>query len=417
MKIKIILIPFFISIFFASCEKLTKKHKDDYIKIGVLLPYTGALSSFAEELREAMELAVLEINASGSIFGKPIDLLVKDTEANPKIALEKAKELAEEGVVGIIVANSEVTVAVAEGFTIKNDLLLLSLNSTTPLLTDIEAQTKTDLVFRTILSDAITGKVTARQAIELFNCKTAGIIYIDNIYGRGLAENFKAEFEKLGGDILNLVSYPDMNKDELNNYDFKSDVKKLFNKNPDLVFMVTFLSDGAKITIAASQYLSDDCKPILLGCDGNKGEDFLLNSAPEVIEGMYSIIPIAPTESANYLKFAEAYQAKYNKIPNSYLENAYDAVYLFALAMVAANSQISKDIAAQLRNVASSGKIVGPNDFLNAKNWINSGIDIDYQGASGDIEFDNYGDITQGYYGIYKIENSAYHKISTISFP
>ena len=87
--------------------------------------------------------------------------------------------------------------------TIPNEVVLISPASTAP---SIPALNDNDYVFRTVVSDEIQGVVLGRLAI-LLNYKKVAVSYVNNDYGKGLAEAFKGTFEALGGEVLTTVPY------------------------------------------------------------------------------------------------------------------------------------------------------------------------------------------------------------------
>ena len=63
------------------------------IRIGLLAPLSGPLTRVGETNRNCAALAVDEINASGGLLGRPLELRVEDTEMSTAVALEKARQL------------------------------------------------------------------------------------------------------------------------------------------------------------------------------------------------------------------------------------------------------------------------------------------------------------------------------------
>lgn len=402
-------------VFFVSCEEITQNQHNDQIVIGALLPYSGSMATYGTQYREALELATFEINKNGGILGKEIELLVKDMQTDPQVALKQAEELVRNDVVAIIGAiTSSATIAVAQNVSIKANKLLICPASTSVYISSVEDSLKTDLVFRTIISDAVCGELAAQYALK--TASTAGIVFIDNAYGKGLADCFKNEYEKNGGKVINYVSYPELTSDELNAYDFSSTAKSLFKNKPEMIYFISFVLDGALLTHAAKDYISDSYRPLIIGCDGNRSDEFLINASPFFIDGMFNIVSTPMTESAEYEFFRNNYTEKYAKSPGNYAENAYDVIYLLALAMLEANSTLSVEIAKHLRTVSQNGQVVTAQTFDKARQLIQTNADIDYQGASGNLIFDSKGDITQGVYGIYKIENLKFELLETIKF-
>lgn len=398
----------------SETDGLSNTSNPDTIKIGVLLPFSGTLVCTGNYRKAAADLAVAEINANGQIFDKDLEIIAEDTETDPTKAAAAAQRLVDQGVIGIIgAAASSSTIKAAEDVTIDDKTLLIAPSSTSPMITDL---TDNGLVWRTAPSDVYQGKVAADYAYNDLGIVNASILYVDNAYGEGLADSFGTEYETLGGTILNSVSYPEMDSSALAVYDFGTEVNTLFSESPDLIYLVTYALDGAKITLEAASHITNTYTPQVMGADGNYGSVFLSNADSDFVEGMIGTAPTAPEGSINYDKFAVNYKAMYDINPPPYTENTYDALYLMAYAMLAANSTISEDIAAELQAVSTGGEQVGVAEFAEAKAKILNGTDIDYEGASGSIEWDNKGDVTNGSYLVWQVTDGAFSSEKFVSF-
>jgi hypothetical protein len=105
---------------------------------------------------------------------------------------------------------------------------------------------------------------------------------------------------------------------ELSIYNFTDEVLLLMTGTPQMIYLISYYLDGAKITryIAANSiYSGAVTKPVLMGGDGNYGNVFLDNSEENVIEGMAGIAPGAPVDDSNYQLFALNFKAKYQLAP------------------------------------------------------------------------------------------------------
>jgi branched-chain amino acid transport system substrate-binding protein len=86
------------------------------IKIGVVTPLSGTYAGIGQPVRAGMELATKEVNASGGILGRKLELLFEDEEANPAVAVQKAEKLIQVEKVDFIAGtvNSGSTLAVGQ---------------------------------------------------------------------------------------------------------------------------------------------------------------------------------------------------------------------------------------------------------------------------------------------------------------
>jgi ABC-type branched-subunit amino acid transport system substrate-binding protein len=194
------------------------------IKVGTLLSHTGPLKEFGPNLRNGVVLAEKQMAAAGFKVG----LIHEDSETSAIPATNAAKKLVEvDKVVGIIGAlASGVTVPVAESVTCPNGVVLMSPASTSPLITVLPADQNKDFLFRTCPSDALQG-VIAGKLCASYN-KTAAVLYVNNPYGQGLAEQFKRSFEKRRGKVLAMVPH-----DEKAAESYTAELKRALAKKPD----------------------------------------------------------------------------------------------------------------------------------------------------------------------------------------
>jgi branched-chain amino acid transport system substrate-binding protein len=385
----------------------------DTFRIGLLFPMSGPWVK-GPAWRNAAEMAAAEINRNGGVLGRQIELLIADTETVPERAAIEAQNLVEAGVSAIVgAAASSSTVLAAERATVPGGILLISPASTSPSISGLDDN---GLVWRTVASDIFQGRIAAQYAYEQ-GARRAGILFVDNPYGQGLAAAFSAEFGRLGGETINSVAYPELSSTGIDGFDYGSRVRAAFSGEPDLFYMITYDQDGAKITVVAAGHITDDYRPLFLGCDGNQSQAFVDNSAPKVVEGMIGTLQAPSEDDPGYVAFAQGYAKLYGIEPESFSESTYDAVYLVALAAARAGSLESPAIAAHMQTVSVGGQTVGPADYASALQRLAAGGDIDYRGATGAVDFDANGDMASGAFRIWRIEGGRFVTLRSVAFP
>jgi ABC-type branched-subunit amino acid transport system substrate-binding protein len=383
---------------------------EDTIRIGLLVSYSGTLVCAGNYWKAAAELAAYEINNSGKLFNKKIEIITEDAESDPAKAIIAAQRLVDAGVKLIIGADlSDSTLNVAKQITIPNNILLISHASTAPDITTLQDN---GLVWRLVPSDVAQGRVAANYAYSQLNRRTAGIFFMDTAYGRGLATAFKKEFEKQGGSITASVGYPAMTGNDLALYDFNTMMPDFFATHPEAIYLVSYYLDGAKITQAMKPYFTAAYTPQMIGVDGNYGNVFKGNADTDVINGMVGTKSAMDMDNTNYMKFKTNYEAAFAVTPTLYSETTYDAVYMLVYAMLAADSTEPARVSHYLQSISSGGEVVNVANYSAAKEKILSGADINYNGASGLINLDANGDITDANYDIWQINQGAYVNIA-----
>jgi len=202
------------------------------LKIGQLNSFTGDLSDFGPAHRNASALAADHVNQAGGVLGTVVTIIARDTATSPVQGVDSARALVEIGKVVAVVGAlaSGVTIPVAESVTVPNGILQISAASTSPALTVLADN---DFLFRTTVSDAIQGVIMGRLAKEL-GYNSASALYINNAYGQGLAEQFKAAFEEAGGTVQELVPHEGVQPT------YASELTKATAGNPDVLAAISY---------------------------------------------------------------------------------------------------------------------------------------------------------------------------------
>ena len=364
------------------------------VKVGTLFAYTGPLAEFGVPERQGTELAAEQINAAATeIFGGPIIMLIhEDTGTDARVGVDRARKLVEiDNVVAIVGAMaSGVTIPIAETVTIPAGVLQISNASTSPLITVLSADEGRDFLFRTCASDAMQGVVLGRIAI-LQGFKTASTIYVDNPYGFGLSEAFAAEFERLGGTVLAKVPHPE---EPLPSY--VAELEKALAGNPDVLVAISYPGHA---TIYLKEAVEIFGYSNFLYCDGTKSYEIIEALGPEIVEGQLGTAPGADPRRGTYKRFLDDYSAMWGELPPlPFIDTAYDAVAVIGLAIAKAivdGVEITgESVRDRLREVANPpGELVESPDFAKALELIMQGVDIDWEGVAGSVDFDENGDV------------------------
>jgi len=371
------------------------------IKIGGLFPLTGPLAPYGKEIVKGFKMAIEQINAAGGVLGRPLEPVIRDTATSPDVGRDAAKKMIElDGVVAIVGAlASGVTLAVAT-VTIANHVPLISPSSTSPALTELEDD---DFVFRTCPSDALQGIVEAQLAKNL-GYKKVAVIFVNNAYGKGLAEVFKAHFEDAKHVVTAMIPY------EENKPSYRGEVEKALAGEPDAINLIAYPVDGNKIIVEA---LEEGFEGEFIFTDGMKGEGVTPGPAcPEkgpcdeqYLEGSFGTAPGA-LEVAARAAFEKDYEAMFGPSGIPFRAEAYDATVLIALAIAAAGEASGPAIQAHLRQVANPpGKEFTYGQLAEALKAAAAGEDINWQGVSGPITWDENGDVVEGAFEIWTVKN------------
>jgi len=334
--------------------------KKEVIKIGVVLPLTGDISSHGVDSKNAIELALAEVNKSE----KRIEIIYEDDQCEPSKTVTAVNKLINVDKVKIILGPFCSGSALAAAPIIqKNKVFMLSGSATNPKLAGY------DLFFRTIPSDSYQGKFAAEYAYNVLKKRKVAISYAQNDYCVGLKEAFKKRFTELGGKVVLEVEHQE------GATDLRTQLTKIKNSDADFIYLVPYPIDGGNFLKQAKE----------LGID-------LLILAPESVEDS-QIIKIAG-EAAEGLLFTRAKEEKneefiskynqvYGKNPGAYAPFYYDAVKILASALSECDENVNC-----IRNY-----------FIGIHN---------YKGVSGVINFNERGDLVGRKFMVKTIKNGKF---------
>jgi ABC-type branched-subunit amino acid transport system substrate-binding protein len=371
------------------------------LKIGILVPFTGALSDFGEPFANAAKLAVKEINAAGGVLGEDVELIEGDSGTEPVKAQEEARRLIDiEGVSAIVgAAASGVTLPVAESVAVPSEIVQISPASTSPALTAVDDN---GFLFRTTISDAAQGVILAKLTYEILGFTSACTMYVNNAYGQGLSEQFAETFEELGGTVTAQVSHA--TEEQIT---YLSEITACVEGGPDALLAISYPEHAG---VYLKEALEQDLIDTFVFCDGTKSDDQFEALGWENFEGMSGTAPGA-LESGARTAFTAAYEEEFgDKPPMPFMRESYDAVYVIALAAEKAGSVGAKAIRDAIDDIANApGEVVNPGveGFTSALALIEAGTAINYQGAAGPIDFDANGDVLQGAIEVWDVTAGA----------
>jgi neutral amino acid transport system substrate-binding protein len=383
------------------------------LKIGSLLPSTGDLAPVGQPMIDAIPLVVKTVNDCGGVNGKPIELASEDDQTDPtagnaamnKLVLDKAV-----GVVGSFASSvSQAAVEIAK----RNKVMLVSPGSTSPVFTG-RAQKgdfkNGELSYwsRTAPPDTYQAQALAKLAQER-GLKRVSTVVINNDYGVAFEKEFVEAFKKLGGTVIN--------EKNPTRYDpkaasFDTEARAAFGGKPDGVAAVLYAETGSLLLKSAYQQGLTQGVQVLL-TDGVKSDDFAgqvgkTKEGKFIIEGAVGTVPGADGKALTAL--TKLWEAEKKTPPPAYVPQAWDAATLIALAAESAKANTGEGIASKIREVANApGEEV--TDVCKGLELLKAGKDINYQGASGNVDIDEAGDVV-GVYDVWQVQNDGKLKIT-----
>ena len=350
------------------------------VKLGILGDITGPIESLAPPIVAGAQLAYDHVNAQGGILGGgQIISITGDSACDPSVAGPAADKLVNTdqvtGMVGAFCTGATIGAATAAG--IPGGVVMISPSASAPALTTLEDN---DLVFRTTPSDAFQG-VKLADLLTSKGISDVALTYVNNDYGKGLADVFAAQFTANGGTVTANIAHED------GKADYRAELGQLAASGSENLIVLAYIS-GSGLTILQQANESGNFTTYF-GGDGMIGDALAGANVGNFVAtraGAYA------GESADvYTRLATEAGADPSA---TYAPQAYDAGFLLALAVQKNGNAGREGLSAALREVASPpGEKILPGEWAKALELLAAGQDIDYEGAGGPLDFDEAGDV------------------------
>ena len=319
-------------------------------KIGYDIEMTGALAAYGKGSERGADMAVAELNASGGINGKKIEVSKKDNKSdNAESATVAANLMSNDKVNAVIGTNaSSQTKAMIPNAT-KFAVPIVAPTSTNDELTHKGNQVE-KYVFRAIFPDSFQGKVISDFVSN--NLKDEAVaVYYDNSsdYAKGLFQNFK---DKYKGKIVEVATYQAGEKD------FQAQLSKLANEKFGTLIVLGYYQEAG---ILVKQARDLGMSMPIVGGDVLADPTFAALAGEKAASNVYFVSGFSSLKPANNKTeaFIKKYKAKYGTVPSTYEACAYDAVMMVKEAATAEHAKTSVDVAKGLAKLHDFKGVTG----------------------------------------------------------
>jgi len=333
----------------SGCGQQESNGQDEGIKIGTIGPLTGGVASYGISTKNGVEIAVDEFNEAGGINGQQIILVSEDTRGEQTEAANAASKLIERdkvlAIVGGVISAETMT---AGPITNDAEVVMISSSSTAVGVPEIG-----DYVFRNCLADELQVIQLAEYAVEELELGKFAVMYTNNDYGVSL----KDAFEEKAKEIAEVVGIETFNDGEV---DFRAQLTKLKNKNPDALYIAGYYTEAAKISQQAREQGLD---VQILGADGFYSPE-LIELGEDAVEGAIftaGFFVDDPAESTQ--NFVKAYEERFNVEPDMFAAQAYDAAMILLTALEASNGEGGEALQQAMLNIKNFPGITGETSF------------------------------------------------------
>lgn len=347
------------------------------LRIGALNPVTGAGAPYGSGMQKAIILAAQQVNNAGGIAGRKVEVFAEDTETSPPASVLAAKKLIEVNKVHAILGTWSSGDAAA--------VMPLTDAAGIPHLTNAGATNVVStkgLMFRFSALSGRVGEALGRMVAQR-GFTAVATMAINNPSGIDIVHGFKTAWTKLGRHVTSEVVY------QPNQPSYRSEIQQVLSTNPAAIVLGGYLPDFTVI-LRETRQAGSMAKFFVPAWTIN--QRMLDALGPEATQGIFAYDYVAALDSDAFKDFAPKFKQATGSDPadNYYACCAYDMMVVAALAAAVAGPAGS--LAGSMRTVANPpGTMVY--DVVEGLDLLHQGRKINYEGASGPIDFDANGNV------------------------
>jgi len=349
------------------------------IKIGTAAPLTGAGANYGKDMELGVRLAVAEANKQGiKIAGKSVtfNLIEADDANDPRVAVQIAQSLIDDGVVGVVGHYGSGTSIPAAPLYGNAGIPMITPSATNPTVTQVGKNN----VFRVIGTDRENSGYAGTYAVTHDKAQRIAVMDDRTAFGQGQISEFVKAVKAAGGTVVD----EEFTNDKA--FDFRAQLTHIQGQRADLLYFGG-LGDQAALVLRQLRQLNS--KATFVG-GGSLVSDSFLKTAGKDAEGAYGWrygVPLdkMPQGQAFSTKFKQAYGTDVLV----YAPFGYDAAWALIKAMQAANSTDPKVFMASLKT-------------------------LKFDGVTGTIAFDTQGNLLKPSATLYQEKNGKWVALNTV---
>jgi len=287
-------------------------------KVGVISYLTGPGAGYGEAITNGINLAHKEITAAGEV---EIELKIEDSAGKQEEALSAAQKLMNSDNVDAIIGptlSTEMQIVGPEADL--NGVPILGTSNTAEGIPQLG-----EYVFRNSIPETLAIPASVQKAIDKYGAKKVAILYgNDDVFTKAGYDTMKQVAEDMDLEVVTTETF------QLGQSDYKAQLTKIKNLNPDLVLASALYNEGAVILDQARKMGID--VPFVGGNGFNSPE--VIKIAGDAANGLIVATPwFGQKDDEKVKKFVEDYEAAYGMEPDQFAAQAYDGMYVMAEAI------------------------------------------------------------------------------------
>jgi branched-chain amino acid transport system substrate-binding protein len=380
---------------------LTSCAREEQTQVGFMGPLSGQKSQFGISVRNGLELAVREVNASGGVRGRRVRLIIEDDRGELEEVAASFDRLMSRGnvcaVIGEVTSSASLLVAAACEST---KVPMITPSATSPRVTRTGR-----FVFKVCFGDMFQGEAIARFCASNLGFRRAAILSEkESEYSQGLAHRFKDVFSDLGGDIVAEEFFVE------GDVDFQRQLLTIDGADPQILFVPGYYTEAALI---ARQAVESGMRLPIIGGDGWDSKE-LLTIGGDAVEGSYFVGHFWKGDAQEPIKrFVDAYRSRFGDEPDGFAALGYDSALILmeALQRLALRSPASFSSLSSPRGVAASAL-----ELEMARDSLRQVISetSDFAGVTGTITLDEQGNAVKPA-KFFKIEGGEFRYVGVVN--
>ena len=362
--------------------------QDCTVKAGIVYPTS---IDWGKPIAETALWVAEMINEAGGVDGCKVDAILRDDQNDPKVGVDAARALVDLDRVPLLIGTvaSGVTIPILTSVTVPAGTMQISCCSSSTRITQIAAEGGTKgLWFRTFATSRVQASVAAMVGQEK-GIKRVTILYKNDDWGQDIARLAAAGFKAAGIEVAGSIAITDGQPS------YRAEVTQALGTQPEALYLALYPKEGISFV---REWIGLGGTTTFIGTNSLKSDEFRDTVGMQFLGNFVGTDTSTPrTDSAS--AFRSAFEARFGRPPSGPgLPNSFDAAAIAFLAWHAAGrGATGAEIAARVPMVTDpAGEPVGGDveGFRRAMALLSEGKSVSFQGGTGAVQFDAYGDVS-----------------------
>jgi branched-chain amino acid transport system substrate-binding protein len=357
-------------------------------KIGILLPIS---LDWGRPVAAAAQLAIDLVNEAGGVQGCQIESVIRDTQTDPKVGVDAARAMVDLERIQVLLGavSSAVSMPILTSVTVPANVMQISCCTSSTAFTTLSEEGKTNgLWFRTFATSAVQAAVGSRLLKE-GGFQNITIFYKNDDWGQDMGQLVASNLQRLGINVTASIAIND------GQASYQAEVASALGDAPDAIYLALYPPEGIAVV---RNWIAFGGTRHMVMANALKSDEFRDNVGFQYLADAMGT-DTAPPRVSSADAFTELYRNRFASEPNSPgLSNSFDAAMIALLAMEAAGPGAKGPAIAR-----AVSRVTDPDGtpitadiegIQKAAEVFEAGGNIMYQGATGNVRFDENGDVS-----------------------